>query len=41
MCPLCGKKLVYRKSRFGVFVACSGFPECNYIKKENGANNNS
>lgn len=33
-CPVCGNKLVIRNGRFGRFVACSGFPKCNYIKKE-------
>jgi DNA topoisomerase-1 len=31
-CELCGKPLVYRRSRWGRFLACSGFPECRYIK---------
>ncbi|MBX7491479.1 type I DNA topoisomerase [Helicobacter turcicus] len=33
-CPLCGKELVQRKSRFGEFVGCSGYPKCKYIKRE-------
>ncbi len=33
-CPECGKPLVIRKGKYGEFVACSGFPECKYIKKE-------
>lgn len=33
-CPECGKPLVYRRGRFGEFVACSGFPECTYIQKK-------
>lgn len=33
-CPVCGNKLVIRNGRFGPFTACSGFPKCNYIKKE-------
>jgi DNA topoisomerase-1 len=33
-CPLCGKRLVYRNGRYGRFLACSGFPSCRYIKKE-------
>ncbi|MCL4545212.1 MAG: type I DNA topoisomerase [Chloroflexi bacterium] len=32
-CPQCGRPLVERKSRFGTFVGCSGYPECRYIKK--------
>lgn len=33
-CPECGSKLVYRNGRYGRFLACSGFPKCRYIKKE-------
>jgi len=33
-CPLCGSKLVYRNGRYGRFLACSAFPKCRYIKKE-------
>ncbi len=29
-CPECGKPLVKRKSKFGSFVGCSGFPTCKY-----------
>jgi DNA topoisomerase I len=32
-CPLCGKVLQERFSRFGKFFGCSGYPECKYIKK--------
>lgn len=34
LCPECGKELVIRKSRYGEFVACSGYPKCKFIKKE-------
>ncbi len=37
MCPECGKPLVIRKGRYGEFVACSNYPECKYIKKEEKA----
>ena len=33
-CPNCGSPLVVRKGKFGEFVACSNYPECKYIKKE-------
>ena len=33
-CPNCGSPLVVRKGKFGEFIACSNFPECKYIKKE-------
>ena len=34
VCPNCGNPLVVRKGKFGEFVACSNYPECKYIKKE-------
>ena len=33
-CPLCGSALVVRKGKYGEFVACSNYPSCKYIKKE-------
>jgi len=33
-CPECGSPLVIRKGRYGEFVACSNYPECKYVKKE-------
>ena len=33
-CPECGSALVKRTGRYGEFVACSNYPECKYIKKE-------
>ena len=33
-CPECGNALVYRKGKYGKFVACSNYPECKYIKQE-------
>ena len=33
-CPLCESDLVIRKGKYGEFVACSNYPECKYIKKE-------
>ncbi len=32
-CPKCGKNLVIRFSRFGKFLACSGYPECKFVKE--------
>ena len=32
VCPKCGNDLVYKKSKFGEFIACSSFPTCNYVK---------
>lgn len=34
VCPNCNSPLVIRKGRFGEFTACSNYPECKYIKKE-------
>lgn len=33
-CPICGKELVIRQGKYGTFTACSGYPECRYIQKE-------
>jgi len=33
-CPQCGKDLMWRRGRFGPFVACSNYPDCKYIKKK-------
>lgn len=33
-CPECGSDLVQRYGRFGSFIACSNYPECKYIHKE-------
>jgi len=33
-CPECGKPLMWRRGRFGPFIACSDYPTCKYIKKK-------
>lgn len=33
ICPECGKPLVVKLGKFGKFFACSGYPECKYIRK--------
>ncbi|MBQ6323239.1 MAG: type I DNA topoisomerase [Bacilli bacterium] len=33
-CPECGNPLVIRNGKYGEFVACSNYPNCKYIKKE-------
>ena len=33
-CPNCGSPLVIRKSKYGDFVACSNYPKCKYVEKE-------
>ena len=32
VCPNCGKEMVIKTGRYGKFEACSGYPECKYIK---------
>lgn len=34
LCPNCKSPLVIRNGKYGKFVACSNYPECKYIKKE-------
>ena len=34
ICPECGSELVIRNGRYGKFTACSNYPTCKYIKKE-------
>lgn len=36
-CPNCGKPMVIKNGRFGKFEACSGYPECKYIKPKEKA----
>lgn len=34
LCPVCGSPLVKKHGKYGYFVACSNYPKCKYIKKE-------
>ena len=34
ICPNCGSDLVVRSGKYGEFIACSNYPTCKYIKKE-------
>lgn len=34
ICPKCGMPLVVRLGKFGEFISCSSYPNCNFIKKE-------
>ena len=34
VCPKCGSPLVERYGKYGKFIACSNYPKCKYIKKE-------
>ena len=31
-CPLCGKPMVQKDGRFGLFLACTGYPECKHTE---------
>ena len=33
-CPLCHSPLVLRKGKYGEFTACSNYPDCTYVKKD-------
>jgi len=33
-CPECKSDLMWRRGRFGPFIACSNYPTCKYIKKK-------
>ena len=33
-CPNCHSPLVIRKGKYGEFTACSNYPDCTYVKKE-------
>lgn len=33
-CPFCGEQLVERKGKYGVFIGCSGYPKCRYIREK-------
>ena len=37
VCPNCNSPLVIRTGKYGKFVACSNYPTCKYIKKEEKA----
>lgn len=34
VCPNCGSNMVLKKGKYGEFEACSNYPECKYIKKQ-------
>ena len=37
VCPNCNSPLVIRTGKYGKFVACSNYPTCKYVKKEEKA----
>lgn len=34
VCPNCGSPLVIRSGKYGKFTACSNYPKCKYVKKD-------
>lgn len=36
-CPKCGKDLIYKYSKTGKFIGCSGYPECDFIDQPEDA----
>jgi DNA topoisomerase-1 len=39
-CVKCGKPMVQKEGRFGLFLACTGYPECKHTESINGDQNN-
>jgi DNA topoisomerase-1 len=37
-CPQCNKPLLVRLGKYGKFIGCSGYPECNYMRKIDNGN---
>ncbi|MCQ2742641.1 MAG: type I DNA topoisomerase [Bacilli bacterium] len=37
ICPECGSPMVVKKGRFGQFIACSNYPTCKYVLREEKA----
>lgn len=33
ICEICGKEMEVKRGRFGMFIGCTGYPECKNIKK--------
>jgi DNA topoisomerase I len=36
-CPKCSKDLIYKYSKTGKFIGCSGYPECDFIDQPEDA----
>ncbi len=34
LCPKCSNELVYREGKYGKFISCSTYPECDYTQNE-------
>jgi len=39
LCDKCGSPLVYKRGKFGLFLACSNYPACKNIVKDKSQNN--
>jgi len=35
-CPKCGKKLMKREGKFGPFLGCTGYPNCDFVRNLKG-----
>ncbi len=33
ICEVCGRPMIIKRSRFGKFIGCTGYPECTHIEK--------
>lgn len=40
-CPKCGKELILRKSIYGKFIGCTGYPKCKYTENVGSSNESS
>jgi DNA topoisomerase-1 len=38
-CPKCQKPMVAKRGKYGEFLACSGYPDCNHTESINGGTN--
>ena len=38
-CVKCGKAMVKKEGKFGLFLACTGYPDCKHTESVNGGNN--
>ncbi len=38
-CIKCGKPMIQKEGRFGLFLACTGYPECKHTESVNGEQN--
>ncbi len=38
-CPICGQNLTMKRGKYGLFIGCSGYPECKYTEDLENVNN--